>query len=261
MNQIINQTESAKEQYATSQKLSTRISIHEKYSVNKQGFGNWILSHYNIRSGAKLLELGCGTGSMWVGHEDMIQKCSRFVLSDFSAGMLQTAQEALKDIEDIEYQVIDIQNIPFPDDSFDIVIANMMLYHVPNLAKGLSEVRRVLKKGGTFYCATYGENGIIEYLTDLFQDYAISKHAAGPFTLQNGEPKLRSVFPVVERLLYEDSLAVTDVEDLVDYIYSLTDMTELSRLSRDTVRTVLQDHMQNGVLRVPKDYGMFISHG
>ena len=261
MNQIINQTESAKEQYATSQKLSTRISIHEKYSVNKQGFGNWILSHYNIRSGAKLLELGCGTGSMWVGHEDMIQKCSRFVLSDFSAGMLQTAQEALKDIEDIEYQVIDIQNIPFPDDSFDIVIANMMLYHVPNLAKGLSEVRRVLKKGGTFYCATYGENGIIEYLTDLFQDYAISKHAAEPFTLQNGEPKLRSVFPVVERLLYEDSLAVTDVEDLVDYIYSLTDMTELSRLSRDTVRTVLQDHMQNCVLRVPKDYGMFISHG
>ena len=100
MNQIINQTESAKEQYATSQKLSTRISIHEKYSVNKQGFGNWILSHYNIRSGAKLLELGCGTGSIWVGHEDMIRKCSRFVLSDFSAGMLQTAREALKDIED-----------------------------------------------------------------------------------------------------------------------------------------------------------------
>ncbi len=72
----------------------------------------------------------------------MIRKCSRFVLSDFSAGMLQTAREALKDIEDIEYQVIDIQNIPFPDDSFDIVIANMMLYHVPDLKQGLRKVRR-----------------------------------------------------------------------------------------------------------------------
>lgn len=35
------------------------------------------------------------------------------------------------------------------------VIANRMLYHVPDLNKGLSEARRVLKNGGPFYCATY----------------------------------------------------------------------------------------------------------
>ena len=59
----------------------------------------------------------------------------------------------------------------FKDNSFDIVIANMMLYHVPDIHKGLSEVRRVLKSDGAFYCATYGENGIVEYISSLLESY------------------------------------------------------------------------------------------
>ena len=52
-------------QYQTASNLNTRITIHEKYSTNKQPFGDWIVSHYEIMPGDKLLELGCGTGSMW----------------------------------------------------------------------------------------------------------------------------------------------------------------------------------------------------
>ena len=59
--------------------------------------------------------------------------------------------------------------------------------------------------------------------------------------------------------LYEDSLAVTHMEDMVDYIFSLTGMTDLQKLSRDKVRTVLEKNMQDGVLHVPKEYGMFIA--
>ena len=55
-------------QYKNANHLNTRISIHDKYSVNKMGFGNWIFSHYEIAPGAQVLELGCGTGYMWKGH-------------------------------------------------------------------------------------------------------------------------------------------------------------------------------------------------
>ena len=73
--------------------------------------------------------------------------------------------------KNVSFRQVDIQDIPYPDDSFDVVIANMMLYHVPDLRKGLTEVRRVLKPGGSFYCATTGTHGIAEYVQELLKDY------------------------------------------------------------------------------------------
>ena len=252
-------TKTLNSQYGTADKLNTRISIHTKYSVNKQGFGNWITEHYRFPEHASVLELGCGTGDMWKGKRDLAARCGRLILTDFSAGMLDQAKETLTDMDGIEYRVVDIQEIPYPDQSFDAVIANMMLYHVPDLGKGLGEVRRVLKNGGVFYCATYGENGMMEYIGSLFSGYNIRTAVSTNFTLQNGKEKLSPFFPEVSRDLYEDALLVTDVEDLVDYIFSLSGMTDLRKLPRETVREVLSRHMAGGVLRVPKEYGMFIA--
>lgn len=78
-----NDAEVVKQQYATETNLNIRIAIHEKYSTNKMGFGNWIFSNYEISDGMKVLELGCGTGDMWKDKEAMIASCSKLVLSDF----------------------------------------------------------------------------------------------------------------------------------------------------------------------------------
>ena len=255
----VNDRETVRKQYSTAEKLNTRISIHSKYSTNKQGFGNWIASHYDIRDGMSVLELGCGTGDMWTGKQEMIRRCSRLVLSDFSEGMLEKAKETLRDYDGIEYRAIDIQDIPFGDNEFDLVIANMMLYHVPDLQKGLREVRRVLKETGKFCCATFGEHGMMEYIHGLFGMQPEKGGSGSGFTLQNGEEKLREVFADVQELRYEDALEVTDVEDIVDYIHSLTGMSELKKLSRDEIRPVLEANMRNGILHVPKEYGMFIA--
>ena len=47
----------------------------------------------------------------------------------------------------VSFQQIDIQDINFPDETFDVIIANHMLYHIPDLQKALYEVKRVLKTG------------------------------------------------------------------------------------------------------------------
>ena len=57
----INNTSVVKQQYANANNLNTRISIHDKYSTNKMGFGSWIMSNYRIDEKMKVLELGCGT--------------------------------------------------------------------------------------------------------------------------------------------------------------------------------------------------------
>ena len=61
-----------------------------------------------------------------------------------------------------------------------------MLYHVPDIDKGLAEVQRVLKRGGLFYCATYGEHGIVEYLSKILSAYGVEDNINKNFTLQNG---------------------------------------------------------------------------
>nr|MBQ6242284.1 methyltransferase domain-containing protein [Lachnospiraceae bacterium] len=157
--------------------------------------------------------------------------------------------------------MIDIKDIPFPDKEFDVVIANMMLYHVPDLPRALREVRRVLKDNGTFYCATYGENGMMEYIGHLLDSFPVSSAHNYSFTLQNGEEKLAEHFSDVRKLLYEDALEVTDADDLIDYIDSLPGFSDIRDIPRDSLRAVLERNMRGGVLHVPKEYGMFAAKG
>ena len=259
MSDNIRDEKSVKEQYAESGNLDIRIAIHQKYSVNKQGFGNWIFQQYELFEGCKILELGCGTGSMWRENINLLPKNCKLILSDFSENMLAAARKNISAESGVDFKIIDIQDIPYEDDSFDVVIANMMLYHVPDLSKALSEVRRALKPQGKFYCATYGENGIMEYLEKQFLDIIGTEKKDKIFTLQNGGEILSKYFSSVERRDCEDALEVADVNDLASYIYSAGNMSKLGTLPHELVIERLTAAKQNGIIRIPKEYGMFIS--
>ena len=245
-------------EYQTATKLNTRISIHEKYSTNKQPFGDWIMEHYEFGANFRVLELGCGTGSMWKDNMSVLPQDSFLVLSDFSSGMLETTRDNLGVHAQLDYQVIDIQSIPYPDNSFDMVIANMMLYHVPDLHKGLSEVRRVLKPGGKFYCATYGEHGIMQFINETLCEMEIHGEIGKNFTLQNGAEILKQHFGEVVIDTREDGLAVTDINDFVEYVTSLFSLSGISEMDHDCLCGAFRKKVINGVLYVPKEYGMFI---
>lgn len=247
-----------KRQYHTARNLNTRISIHEKYSTNRQPFGDWIMSHYEIKAGSRILELGCGTGDMWKNKLSLLNNGSHLTLTDFSSGMLETAKERIGASANVDFKVVDIQNISYEDNAFDIVIANMMLYHVPDLDKGLSEVRRVLKPDGVFYCATYGEHGIMEFINNALQEYQISGQIGKTFTLQNGADILTRHFSSAEKRTREDSLAVTHIPDFVDYVLSLSSLSGLSNASAELLSLAFERKSVNGTLHIPKEYGMFI---
>lgn len=253
-----NDAEAVRTQYSTSNGLNTRIAFHDMYSTNKYGYGNWILSNYEISEGAKVLEVGCGTANIWVGHDDLIAKCELLTLTDMSEGMLSTARENIGERKNVAYALADIQDIPFEDDSFDAVIANSMLYHVPNIECGIHEVRRVLRNEGVFYCATYGENNFTDVLADWFELDGESFRPNHNFTMQNGEQKLKEVFTNVEANFYEDSLHITNIEDLTDYLRSLVSLKAIIDLPSDRIHEILMRHSCNGTIELPKEYGMFV---
>jgi len=254
----ISDPDTVQNQYKTPDRLGRRISIHEKYSVNKQGFGNWIFSHYDIPENSEILELGCGTGSMWKEKLNLISGGSRLILTDISEGMITAAKKNLGTHEYVSYGIADIECLPYENGAFNIVIANMMLYHVSDLEKGLSEVSRVLTNDGHFYCATFGENGIIPYISGLLKEYGAFDTTNKNFTLQNGGNILKSHFSEIRRFDYEDSLEVTNIEDLLDYIYSMSGILSIAGLERAEIKGILEKNAINGVLKIPKEYGMFV---
>ena len=173
------------EQYKSHANLDIRVELHRRYSKNKLGFNNWIFSNYQITDEIKVLELGCGTGELWKNQLDVIDKMEQLIVTDFSSDMVEKTKSVIGNRDNVEYKIMDIQNISFENETFDIVIANMLLHHVDDIDKALDEVNRVLKKGGIFYCATFGENGVVDYLASLFKNEINQELENKTFTLQN----------------------------------------------------------------------------
>lgn len=247
------------EQYQKHNNLDIRVELHKRYSKNKFGFNNWIFSNYQITDDIKVLELGCGTGELWKNQLDVIDKMEQLIVTDFSSDMVEKTKSVIGNRDNVEYKIMDIQNISFENETFDIVIANMLLHHVDDIDKALDEVNRVLKKGGIFYCATFGENGVVDYLASLFKNEINQELENKTFTLQNGKNYLIRYFNNVEKLLYDDELQVTNIDDLVQYIQSLKGISEIGSLDETIIRKRLEMKFNNSMLVIPKEYGMFIA--
>src|SRR5512137_1886765 len=142
-------------QYRNADNLNARIAIHERFSTNPQGWYPWLWDRLEqLPVQARVLELGCGSGALWSACPERIPPGWSLTLSDLSEGMLQEAWRNLVVLgRGIKFEPIDAQAIPYPDETFEIVIANFMLYHVPDRTKALSEIRRVLKTGGVLVAA------------------------------------------------------------------------------------------------------------
>lgn len=256
-------TEDVREQYKDDRNLSVRSNLHEKYSTNKQGFFPWLFGKYEFLRGYRILELGCGNGLQWQDRIRQLPVDCILVLSDFSEGMVKIVWEKYSNERNMLAQRIDIQNIPFPDNCFDAVIANHMLYHVPDLAKALSEVKRVLKSGGKFYAATNGNGGMHSYLKKAFERVnpginAFTRNFS--FSLQNGSEILSQFFGDVQRFDYEDSLSVTVTEDLTAWLKSAVTISSYSENDLENFYDYFEGIRQReGAINIPKEAGLFIS--
>ena len=263
---VINSDKRLLEQYENASNLRARINIHEIFSVNKYGWMRWYFDEINLPEQCEILELGCGDANLWRKNKDRIPKGLDITLSDFSKGMLNDAKITLGEkAGDFKFQIIDAQDIPFDDCSFDVVIANHMLYHVDNIEKALSEIYRVLKHGGHFYFSTVGQNHMIEIRDIMFKFKSEtmdikSSDITSRFNLENGKDKLKKWFNNVEMKSYEDNLIVTDKTAIIDYIFSMPGNVRESfnkeRLYQ--LRKYLKDKIATeGGIYITKDTGFF----
>ena len=216
---------SMKNQYQNALNISARIHLHSLYSQNPQGWFPWIYEQMEMRSGMQVLEIGCGDGTLWSSNLKKLPKEEGITLSDISEGMLRDARRAIG-MEDsrFTFQVFDCHQIPCEDESFDLVLANHVLFYCDDVSQVCQEVWRVLKPGGCFLCSTYGRNHMIEVsrLVQGFDDRIVlsADKLYERFGKENGDKILKDYFSENEWREYEDYLLVPEPEPLISYVLS-----------------------------------------
>ena len=129
------------------------------------------LEWMNIPSGKKWLDVGCGAGAL---SETILHQCSPLSIEsiDASEGYISYARSALKEAR-IQFHIADAQNLPFEQQSFDVVASGLVLNFVPDPSKALQEMKRVLTKNGIIGIYLWDYAGKMELLR-YFWDAAIA---------------------------------------------------------------------------------------
>lgn len=247
--------------YKNAKNLETRITLHDKFSINKQGWFPWLFEQIDFSSVYRLLELGCGNGKLWNDNPYNLRNREIF-LSDISNGMLEEAKRNLG--KEYNYLNIDCHNIPFKNNYFDTIIANHVLFYLKDSHQGLLEITRVLKDSGIFYCSTYSKNHMKE-VSDIVKsfDHRIdlsTNSLADHFGLENGKELLSKYFSFIEIRKYKDALIVDQGQPLVDYILSCHGNQNEYLLNRLKEFKCYIDNLikQSNGIKITKDSGLFI---
>jgi len=266
------------EQYKDASNLNARIEIHKRFSTNPRGWNAWVFDTLEtLPAQARILELGCGPAYLWAANAGRIPAGWDVTLSDLSSGMLDTARRTLaKSRHPFKFEVLDAMSLPYEDESFDLVIANHMLYHVPDRPQALQEIRRVIrgpdalagqspdsfagKPGGRLIATTVGDHHMDELNTWLQRlnpdpNFALFRLR---FTLESGLAQLQPYFRQIEMRRYEDNLQITEIEPLIAYIRSSARASEFTESALAELRCDLEAELQSrGAIFIGKDSGLF----
>lgn len=249
------------EQYRDGRNLDARVRLHQRFSVNTESPNRWMIRRLEAGQAGRVLELGCGPGHFWRDTGDLRPAGWHVVCSDLSPGMAADARRELAGEAGLSFAAADAQALPFPDASFDVVLANFMLYHVPDRPRALAEIRRVLRPGGQFAGATVGRTHmagmrelVLRFVPDLPPEaVAVSEH----FLLENAVAQLEPFFEDVQLHRQPNALEVTEVEPLVAYVQSMWGYREaLAGWEAAFADFVASEIAVHGAIHIAKEIGL-----
>ena len=259
-------------QYRDASNLGARIALHQRFSTGEEPLPRWIFGQLDVPPDGRILELGCGPGLLWTENLERIPDGWTVTLTDISPGMVREAEDRLGPDRRFRFLVADAQEIPLGDDAFDAVVANHILYHVPDRNRAFSEIARALRPGGHLYAATNGQShmrelGPLRHALDPSHPPDAAHKAPPGFSLENGAAQLSPWFSEVSLKRREEVLVVTEAGPLLDYLLSgsIADAAaggpaeEFDARVSELTELLDRELESRGAIRITKDSGLFVA--
>jgi ubiquinone/menaquinone biosynthesis C-methylase UbiE len=252
-------------QYRDSSRLAARARLHVKYGTASVAWFPWLATQVDWPAGARVLEVGCGAGWMWAEAAARLPGDLDLTLTDLSQGMVTEAIERVGSLgryRRTSARVADAQELPFRSASFDVVVANYVLHHVPDTRRAVGEMARVLRPDGTLVVACVGEG----HLTELHQirrevfGEPLADVLTSTFGASAAAQVLPASFAAVEWRPYRDRLDCRDPDDVIEYLSSTPPVEDADAVQQERVVDAVRARFAagGGRLRVSKDTGLFV---
>lgn len=252
------------QQYADSRKLAARARLNSEYTIAETPWFSWVAQKLPLTAGHRVLDIGCGPGWFWAATAKRLPEKLDVTLADQSPGMVEEAVNRCRPLPfaAVQGQQADAAALPFADNSFDVVVAMHMFYHLPDQAAGIAEMARVLKPGGVLAVTTNGAGNMRKMyeLTTVFG--SLPQDPAGvAFGYDTAERLMRARFGNVTMEQHPARLRITDAEDVFLALTSYPPGDGASEPQLTAFRRAIDRAFQDGkgVLEVEKESALFLS--
>lgn len=247
-------------QYGSGAKLDVRSFLHRTYATSPIPLPEFAAGLIDWPSSGSFLECGCGNGRFW--ETGTLPRSVSLTLTDLSPGMVgeAIARAKLNGFGDVRAEACDVQALPFGDEAFDVVIANHMLYHVPDPDLAVAELARVVRRDGVVIVATNGY-GHMREINDAVAEVFGSDDVEGlyeVFGIDTGEARLREQFSRVVWHAFDNDLIVDDPAAVVAYGLSFPPGELATESQRAAFEAAVAQRFVNGRLRIRTRTGVFV---
>ena len=252
-------------QYRDSSRLAARARLHVKWGTAPVAWFPWLATQVDWPAEAEVLEVGCGAGWMWAEAAARLPSDLDLTLTDLSSGMVREAIDRVGSLGRYRRtvgRVADAQELPFRSASFDVVMANYVLHHVPDTRRAVGEMARVLRPEGTLVVACVGDGHLAELQQirrEVFGE-SLADALASSFGASAGAEELPGSFGTVDWRPYRDRLDCSDPDDVIEYLASTPPVEDASETQQARVVDAVRARFAagGGRLRVSKDTGLFL---
>lgn len=246
-------------QYGDDSKLGVRASLHRRFSTAESPLPDFEAGLVEWRHGLQVLECGAGIGLFWTNG--IAPRSISVTVTDLSPGMVAAAvaQAEASGFESVNGRECDVQDLPFDDDSFDLVLANHMLYHVPDPDLAVAELARVLRPDGTLLAATNGSGHMAEMNDAVAEVFgARTEGLYEVFGIDTGEARLREQFASISWHAFDNDLVVDDPAAAVAYGLSYPPGETATAAQAEAFAEAIARRFVGGRMRIRTRAGAFV---
>lgn len=205
MKKIQDKTFLANSQYQTGDNLKNRWNLYD-FAVPKVDLQQIAIDKLKLSGCENILDVGCGSGDLLSaiksrGHQ------GRLVGVDISSSIFSA--------KNIEFRKASADQLPFPDNSFDIIFSFFMFYHLSDKQKALKEWGRILKPNGTLVIATSSLKNKLKHKSFKKKiakalDAEVTTAFSDSFNLENAAEQLSPLFSISSDYIYEGEIQLKD---------------------------------------------------